>query len=276
VRLWGTADHLAPEPRIESALLTLPRDVVLGGWASLWWQGVRALDGRAGPGGSSPVPILVHIGTSARIRPRDGLVVDRSAVAADDICEVAGVRCSTPLRAVVDVMCRDGIEEGLVVGDAACAAGLVRPAQVQAHVSGLTRRRGLPHARAAAPLVSERSASGPETRLRYVWVVRAGLPPPLVNAAVFDSRGYLAGVADLLDDAAGLVGEYDGAQHRELTAHTADNDREERLESLGLTVVRATALDLWPRREHLVRRLVARHAGALGRDRSQDSWSLQP
>lgn len=72
-----------------------------------------------------------------------------------------------------------------------------------------------------------------------------GLPQPLVNASVFDRRtGRRAGDPDLLDAKSGLAGEYDGDYHWELAQSTADNRRQERLEGLGLTIVRVTALDM--------------------------------
>ena len=135
------------------------------------------------------------------------------------------------------------------------------------------RARGIPAARLAIPLLDGAARSGPGSRFRYVWVVQAGLPPPLVNRGV-DHQGFLAGVADLLDVEAAMVGEYDGAQHRELAHHTADNAREEGLEALNLTVVRATAMDLWPGRRRLVQRLRDGHRRGSTRDRTRDAFGL--
>ncbi len=90
-----------------------------------------------------------------------------------------------------------------------------------------------------------------------------------------DEWGQLLGMPDLLDDDAGFVVEYDGAHHRALRQHTSDNAREEGFERAGLIVVRATAIDLWPRRAELVRRLRDGHARGLARDRTQDRWGLR-
>lgn len=108
--------------------------------------------------------------------------------------------------------------------------------------------------------------------MRVVWIATAELPAPLVNVGVRDRTGLLLGVPDLLDEASGLVGEYDGAHHRTLQNHTADNVREERLEEHNLTVVRATALDLYVRRAGLVTRLRHGYERACARDRSRDRW----
>lgn len=101
------------------------------------------------------------------------------------------------------------------------------------------------------------------------------MPAPLVNCDVVDGQGFLLGVADLLDLEAALVGEYDGKDHRDLTQHTSDNAREEGFERHNLVVVRATALDLWPRRTQLVARLRAAHRDRLSRERGRDRWDIR-
>jgi hypothetical protein len=275
IRAWEGVDPLAPRARIEAVLLDVPPYAVLGGWASLRWQGATGLDGRTGPAGGVALPVLVHVGPTGHLRRRPGIEVDRGRLDESDVLEVRGVPVTRGTRAVLDVMCRDGAEEGLVAGDAACAAGLTSASVVLERVAASSGIRGVPQARLVAPLLSPRARSAPESRFRYVWVVEAGLPVPLVNASVLDGDGWPAGEVDLLDDEAGLVGEYDGAHHRDLGQHTADNVREEGLEDLGLVVVRATALDLWPRRRRLVARLAARYRQALGRDRSRDRWLVR-
>ncbi len=81
-----------------------------------------------------------------------------------------------------------------------------------------------------------------------------------MNGGLAGRQGYFVGEPDLLDADAGLVGEYDGAYHRSLAQQTADNAREEALEQLNLTVVRATAVDLWSQRQRLVQRILDGHA----------------
>jgi hypothetical protein len=120
------------------------------------------------------------------------------------------------------------------------------------------------------------AASCPESRLRLLWVVDAGLPHPRVNRPVFDPAGVLLGVPDLLDPESGLVGEYDGAVHRDARRHAADNVREERLESHGLTVVRATAIDLKHKRAQSALRLRDGYRRAMARNRRLDRWTMEP
>ena len=272
---WFGLDPHDPMTRIRALALRLPAGTVLGGWAALHVHGVTELDGIAGPAGRRLVPVLVHTGRRSRVRPGPGIVVDRSALAGGDVVEVDGLLVTSAARACFDIMRRDGVEEGIVAGDAACRALGVRPAELVAFVDARPGTPGVPLARVAASLVEPGSASGPESRLRYVWVVEAGLSRPLVNPVLVDDWGRMLGVPDLLDDEAGFVGEYDGSHHRALRQHTADNAREETFEQANLIVVRATAIDLWPGRAGLVRRLREGHHRGLGRDRGRDRWGLR-
>lgn len=275
VRVHESADATDPLVRLAATSAWLPEWVVLGGWAALRWQGVVPLDGRTGRSGGALLPILVHVGPDRHLRSRAGLVVDRTVLAPSDVIKVRGRWVTTATRTVFDEMCRGGTEHGMVVGDATWAGGRTTGPEVVDYVAGHPRARGVPAARAAASLLSPHVKSAPESRLRYVWVVLAGLPVPEVNRGLTDGDGVFAGEPDLLDLDAGLVGEYDGADHRTLARHTADNAREEGLEHLNLTVVHATSVDLWSRRPQLVARLLDGHARGHARDRTRDSWGVR-
>ena len=278
VHLWAAGELPAAAPaltayeRIAWVREVLPPDAPLSGWAALYLRGVTDLDGRTGAGGRTEVPVLACVGTSGRIRRRPGLALDRSKLPDDDVTEVGGVLSTTPARACIDIVRRYGLEEGVVAVDAACRFGVLSVDEFRARVAAVGRMRASPVIRRAAELASDRSASCPESRLRVVWTANAGLPAPLVNAPVCGAGGLLLGVADLLDTEAALVGEYDGGDHRDLQRHTADNNREEGFERHNLVVVRATALDLWPRRQQLVSRLRAAHRDGMARDRGRDRW----
>jgi hypothetical protein len=262
--------------RLAAAQRLVPCDVPLGGWAALAWMGVTALDGRTGPGGLTLLPVPVCIGPTGRLRPRPGLAIDRSTLLAVDIIEHNGALVTTAERSCLDVMRLCGAEEGLVVADAAIRAGLTTRQQLSEALDRMIGLKGVPQARIAVPLVDGRAESAPESRLRYVWVVEAGLPVPLVNPVIEDLDGHFVARVDLLDPEAATVGEYDGAHHRDLQQHTADNVREEDVEGLNLEVTRSTALDLWPHRPRLVARLTAARRRGICRDRSKDAWGFRP
>jgi hypothetical protein len=134
---------------------------------------------------------------------------------------------------------------------------------------------GVPQVRAALVLADEDSASPPETRLRMVWQLDAGLPRPLVNQPVFDRDGRLVGYPDLLDVEAGLAIEYDGEDHRRASRHSADVDREARFREVGLEVTRATGRDLHER-DALVARLLAARARAPFTEPGRRRWTTTP
>lgn len=272
LRGWHGLDRSDPATRTAVLAASQPEGTVIGGWAALHHQGVTVLDGRTGPGAARLQPVLVHVGPRGRTRPTALVHVDRGRVEPEDVLDHNGLHVSTPTAACLAIACRYGVEEGLVAADAAVAAGMTTADLLRERVARVGPVRGIPHGRVVAALVDGRAASPPESRFRYVWTVLAGLPRPRVNAPLEDTDGLFVGVPDLLDDEAGVTGEYDGSQHRDLNHHTADNIREERFEGLNLVVVRATAQDLWQGRRHLVSRLRDAHDRGCARDRTRDAW----
>ena len=275
VHVWHEHDPTDPGVRIEAAAAGRP-EAVLGGWASLYAQGVRRLDGRTSPAASRLQPVLLHVGPTGRIRPTPALDVDRGRLDPADVLDVGGFGVTHAAHAVLTIACRYGAEEGLVAADATVRAGLTSPEELAARVAAMSSARGVPHARLVSELVDGRARSAPESRLRYVWVVEAGLPRPHVNPLVLTSDGLVVAATDLLDLDAALVGEYDGAHHRDATQHADDNEREESLERLNLVVVRAGALHLWRRRRALVARLQDGYRDGMGRNRAKDRWGWLP
>ncbi|HEX6936882.1 MAG TPA: hypothetical protein VF227_10215, partial [Actinomycetes bacterium] len=280
--------------RIAEVAAVLPPGAAIGGWASLWRHGATDLDGvglavrrvsrlprsrAAVPAPRhvelEPAPILVCIGPRARIRPRPEIDISRRRLPAEDVVDIDGVPYVRPERAAVDLTGRQPPELGLASIDACLRAGATTPEALEQYLLEHTRVYGRPKIRTLVRLADGRARSRPESVMRWIWVVEAGLTRPLVNHGICDSSGSLLGEPDLLDPESGLVGEFDGGHHRELRRHTADNIREELFEALNLEVVRATSIDLWQRRPELVRRIRAKHRRGLSRDRSRDTWFLR-
>jgi hypothetical protein len=103
-------------------------------------------------------------------------------------------------------------------------------------------------------------------------MVDAGMPRPRCNAPLRDEFGGLLGIVDLLDEAAGVVGEFDGGGHRDIDIHTYDNIREERLEDYGLEVVRATSVD-FTHRARTAGRIRRAYVRAGRNDPAERRWS---
>jgi hypothetical protein len=264
-------DPTVSSQRIVEAAVLLPPGGAVTGWASLHLRGAFFLDGQR-YGDLRPVPLVV--GPGHRRRPQDGIRFLEDRVGRVEA--VYRIPCTPALRAVFDEMrLSDDLREAVVAIDMAAAATLATVAQMTAFVAGHSRWNGVPLARQALSLADGDSASPQETRYRLVWVLDAGLPRPLVNQPVFDRRGKLLGYPDLLDPVAGLVGEYDGDDHRKAARHSGDVAREAGLRAVGLEVTRATGADVRDRAM-----LAARILEARGRARFEDPdrrrWTLTP
>jgi len=250
-----------PDQRILDAAVLVPPGGAIGGWAAGWLLGATELDGR-GRSGHEREDILIVVPPRHHPASRDGIRFVRTPLADSDVTTVDGLVVTTAVRTGFDLARSTDLEEGLVATDVLCrqlglaAAGLLEYAEQH------PRLEGSPVARTVLALADPRSRSTGETRLRYIWVVLAGLPRPQCNAYVVDENGTVVAMPDLLDDSTGLAGEYDGSSHREAAEHTEDNNREEEMEGLGLVVVRATSIDLGPKRARTVTRLLAGQARA--------------
>ena len=263
-----------PSQRIVEAAALLPAFGAVGSWAAGHWQGAGLLDGLA-PDGRSQLPVLLCLSERGQIRPRSGVQISRERLPAREVMECRGIACTTPLRTGFDgARLATDLTEAVVIVDVLAKAGVLSLGELADYVREHPGWRGIAQARAALGVADPRSRSPAETRLRMLWMLAAALPRPEVNARVLDSAGRLLGVADLLDYDAGVVVEYDGADHRGLERHTSDNAREEAFEAHGLIVVRVTSLDLyrWPRRTE--QRLRAAHERGLRRDRGGDEWVI--
>lgn len=265
-------DRSRVEQRIVEAMCGLPPTAVVTGWGSGRMHGAAFLDGRAGRT-MLPVQVLLPAGSHRAARPGVRFVEGRP----DEVVLIHGIRCAAIVPAVFDAMrLRRDVRDAVVDLDMVAAARLVTVADVQEHLASRASWRGtpgVPIVREALPLASNRSASPPETRLRLVWQLDAGLPPPLVNVPVYDRRGRFLGIPDLLDLEAGLAVEYDGDDHRDPVRHSDDVDREAGFRGAGLEVTRVTGRDL-RRTPELVHRLRTARSRSRFEPASRRRWVI--
>jgi hypothetical protein len=264
-----------PLQRIYDAADLLPVGGAIGGWAAAYLLGAAEIDGRGRSGREREVIRLV-IPPKLHLAPRDHVAYWRSALGPGDVSEVDGVPVTAPLRTAFDLARTRSLEDAVVTLDSLARQLGVPPGAVADFARQHPAYRGSRRVLRAAGLVDPRSRSTGESRLRVLWLMDAGLPRPESNPLVVDRDGQVIAMPDLLDVGTGLVGEYDGGLHRELTAHTADNAREERMEDLGLVVVRATSLDLGVYRAETVRRLQAGYRRAKQSSQGGRSWGWRP
>jgi len=158
----------------------------------------------------------------------------------------------------------------------AAAAGLTSVAQLQDYTRCRDNRRWTSWAAEALSYADDHSASPQETRMRLVWVLVAGLPRPLCNRPVFSTSGELLGIPDLLDPQAGLVVEYDGADHLTARRRHRDVRREEAFRDHGLDYLTVLSPDLHER-QRLARRMRESRARAeAALDLRPRHWTLDP
>ena len=241
----SSTDSRVPEQRVLEQSMRLPPGGAVSGWAGLRLHGASFFDGLERDG-ATPRPVPLALGPAGRLRAGPAVRLLYERVDADDLTVRQGVPVTTAVRCAFDaVRLAEDEWEAVVVVDMAAAAGLVSLARLRAYVRVRPGWMRITVARRALELATEHSRSPQETRLRLVWLLVARLPAVLVNCPVRSrDDGRLLAVADLLDEEAGLVVEYDGADHRGALRHTRDVDREERLRAHGLEVCRVTGIGL--------------------------------
>lgn len=221
----------------------VPDDGALGGWGAAQVLGVHWLDGTTRAG--DPQPGVLCLPRHRQVRRRS-IVTLRSRLDPGDVVRVtaSGVRVTSPARTAFDLG-RTAPDLATAVERLDCLLTYgISPGDVVAYAGQRERWAGVARVRRAVGLATARIRSPGESRLRMLWVLDARLPQPMVNATVLDLQGRVQAEVDLLDPRTGLVGEYDGAPHSGAARRSKDAQRQERLERLGLTVVRCTAIDV--------------------------------
>ncbi|WP_235736510.1 hypothetical protein [Nocardioides alcanivorans] len=229
---------LEPEQQILEVGLALRRGGITG-WAALRWYGGTWFHGRASGGLTSrdvPVASALHLRAPANS------VVTEERIAPGDFTVHDGLVCTTPVRSVFNEMRASGDPlRAAMSAEMAFFNDLVSLEELKQYVATHPRFHGVGLARDWLGWLDENAWSPQEVRARQLWTHVAGLPRPLCNQPVFDRRGNLLGIPDLIDEEAGLIGEYAGAHH--IFQRGQDEDREMRFRMVGLEVVTMAAGD---------------------------------
>jgi hypothetical protein len=236
-------DSTVVEQRIFEQAHRIRGQGAVTGWAALRWQGASFFDGTGG-GGTVQLPVPLAVGQS-RLRADPRIAISQAQLASSERTMTGGIWCATVQRALFDAMrLAPDVRSAVVCMDMAAAARLISVALMMSYVGLRPAWTGVPLVRAALALASNGSRSPQETRMRLVWILDALLPPPLCNVPVFSSGGRLLGYPDLFDPVAGVVGEYDGADHKDASRHRADVARESLLRDHGLEYFTVVGGDL--------------------------------
>lgn len=232
------------EQRILEQSMRITGSGAVTGWAALRLHGGNFFDGLESFDGRTRLPVPIIAG-SDRMRAHEDIVLTRERLLPSEVLVLHGIRCTTIERALFDEMRRTGlVREGAVSMDMAAAAELTSLLRMRSLAGSRARFPRLPLVREALGLAAEGSRSPQESRFRMIWELDAGWPRPLLNRAVFGLDGTLLGVPDLLDPDLGVVGEYDGADHRAIDRHTRDVRREDLFRRAGLEYVEVVGRDL--------------------------------
>ncbi len=250
-------------------------DGAVTGWAACRMHGAQFFDGLRRDG-RTPVPVPLNCGPLHQIRKLPGDDLIRDLIRPREIMRIHEVPCTTALRATFDAMrYARSVREAVVALDMMAAARLMSPRRMAIYLLAKQAWEGIQQCRDAVPLADELSRSPQESRLRLVWVIDAARPRPLANRALFDLNGRLLGYPDLIDPAAGVVGEYDGEDHRDVTQHSSDVDREARFRDHDLEVFRVTGPDL-RRVGPVVERIHSAYRRAKRVPPDRRTWTLTP
>ena len=266
-------DGSVPEQRIVEAAAVLPAYGGVTGWAALRWLGASWMTGVA-PDGQTALPVvLVTAGDDIRAQP--GIQVSAERLNPAELAVHDGLRVTIAVRSTsFEMRYAASVRAAVVAVDMAMQADLVSLEEMWSFVATLSGWTGVPQCREALTLAHENSWSPRETsHLRLIWILDAGLPRPLCNVPVFDRSGRHLGTPDLLDEEAGVVGEYDGSLHLQGVQRGRDVRREEAFRAVGLeyfTVVAADAREP----EVVVRRMLATRARARFAPESARAWTL--
>ena len=243
------------------------------GWAALRWRGAAYFDGLTRGGDRRPVPLVVG-NHPLRADPR--VEIDRSQIAPSERTIIGGIWVATVQRALFDAMRRStSVRDAVVMMDMTAAARLMSVELMTVYVGWRPAWTGVQLVREALKLATNESRSPQETRMRLVWQVDAGLAAPLCNVPVFSRSGELLAIPDLFDPVAGLVGEYDGEDHKSRERHRADVAREDVLRRHGLEYFTVVGGDLTDR-PLVVRRMFEARNRARFESADERCWTLEP
>jgi hypothetical protein len=200
----------------------------------------------------------------------------RATLPAVDVLRGAVTR-TVAARTVIDVARESGIEEAVVIGDAALAKRLTDLAQIQRVAAACDNWPGGRYASVVPQLLDPRSES-PLESISRLRLAAAGLPAPELQTEILFPNRRRIGWVDLYWDEFGVVGEVDGrAKYGDDPDESwwKEKKRHDQLDETGLIVVR------WGRAELefmpvLVERLTRAFRRGLRRPWSDRSWIAVP
>ncbi|GAB3991407.1 hypothetical protein [Nocardioides marmoraquaticus] len=231
-----TAPRHLPEQRILEQSVRLGSHGGVTAWAACRLWGASFFDGLARDGATwLRVPLNVgpqgHLASSRHSFPLHHVLLP------GDRTTRFGIPTVVPERAAYDaIRLAPDCTARIVAADMALAGQITSIPLLTEYAERQPQHRRLVLAVLAA--ASEHSRSPRETELRVVAETEAGMSGLLVNPWLYDLHGTLLGIPDLLDVAAGVALELEGADHDGGVQRAADHRRAGRFHEVGLEVCR--------------------------------------
>jgi hypothetical protein len=263
--------------RVHAALAAAPAGGILSGWAAGVLHGIPgdSLDGTSD--GTKRMPVELIVPPKGGAYERDGLRLRWAPCAVRDLVSYHGHPVTNGARTATDLTrWAKYPAKALAAIDMCLRHGLTSRFELErTQLPRMKGYRGIQLVRDALVIASDHAESPRESELRYYWL-ESGLPPPLVNAEVYDLRGRFMGRVDLLDEESGYGAEYNAHWHEMWDRPALDCQRMTGLRSLNLTMDEFTKTDVGGSGVTRINaRLRAGYARALTRDSRHDAFHIR-
>jgi hypothetical protein len=228
------------ELRVAAARLVLSPHVVAGNRTAAWLLGVDTFDYRE----LEILPALETYALRGRNRTRrTGCTPRVRDLAPRDVCEIAGIQVTTPLRTTLDLACSLRRRDALAAIDGFMRGYGLTTDELARELGRWAGRRGVVQARDLVPLGTPKAESPGESRVRLELIDR-GLPMPEPQWWV-EHRGRRLFRLDMAYPRHRVAVEYDGREFHEDDEEYVENDRARRewLRQHGWAVVVVTRHD---------------------------------
>ncbi|WP_277831724.1 hypothetical protein [Speluncibacter jeojiensis] len=135
--------------------------------------------------------------------------VHSAPIDADEICEVGGLRVTTPARTLADLSRTLSFEQAVVVGDSALHRTKLTKDEARQALRARPRRPGNVRAARAIEFLDDRSEGVGESRSR-VRLHLSGITDLELQQNFLSPDGIYLGRTDFFDPTHGVIGEFDG------------------------------------------------------------------
>jgi predicted transcriptional regulator of viral defense system len=193
-------------------------------------------------------------------RQLEGIHLYSARVPESHVTVLSGVRVTTATRTVVDLARSLPFMEGVVAVDSALRLGKTTDFGLDDILRACAKWRGADRARRVAGFSSEDAGSVLESCARVVFA-EAGLPAPVLQAAIATADAEFIGRVDFCWPAYQVIAEADGMAKYDNPRRAREQIlRDTRLRDAGYKVVHFTWSELFDTRERVISRIRAAFA----------------